>query len=71
MSKRYPNLKNNESAFPHIGNVDVFKYDNDLDYARFDYSQMQILVCSVPWDLSLIHIPSPRDRQKSRMPSSA
>ena len=24
-----------------------------------------------PWDLSLIHTPSPRDRQKSRMPSSA
>lgn len=56
MSKRYPNLKNNESAFPHIGNVDVFKYDNDIDYARFDYSQMEILVCSVPWDMGEAHI---------------
>ena len=56
MSKRYPNLKNNESAFPHVGNVDVFKYDNDLDYARFDYSQMEILVCSVPWDMGEAHI---------------
>lgn len=35
-------LKHNESDFPHIGNVDVFKYDNDFDYGRFDAIQMEL-----------------------------
>ncbi len=34
-------------------------------------SCMNMIRKTVPLDLSLIHIPSPRDRQKSRMPSSA
>ena len=34
----------------------------DVNFPYDDFSSM---------DLSLIHIPSPRDRQKSRMPSSA
>ena len=49
-------LKNNESDFPHVGNVDVFKYDNDLDYGRFDYTQMTLQVCTVPWDMGEAHI---------------
>lgn len=36
------------SEFPHIGNVDVYKYDNTLDYARFK-SNARLKMCNVPW----------------------
>lgn len=49
-------LKHNESEFPHIGNVDVFKYDNDFDYGRFDATQMELQICTVPWDVGEAHI---------------
>lgn len=49
-------LKHNESAFPHLSNVDVFKYDNDFDYGRFDAVQMELLICTVPWDVGEAHI---------------
>ena len=49
-------LKHNESEFPHIGNVDVYKYDNAFDYERFNATQMGILLCSVPWDMGEAHI---------------
>ena len=49
-------LKHNESDFPHLGNVDVFKYDNDFDYGRFDATQMELQICSVPWDVGEAHV---------------
>lgn len=49
-------LKHNESEFPHLGNVDVFKYDNDFDYGRFDATQMELQICTVPWDVGEAHI---------------
>lgn len=49
-----PHMKS--SAFPHYKNVNVYKYDNELDYRRYDYSQMDILVCNVPWDMGEAHI---------------
>lgn len=49
-------LTHNESEFPHISNVDVFKYDNDFDYGRFDYTQMELQICTVPWDMGEAHI---------------
>ena len=52
----YNYLKNNESDFPHISNVDTYKYDNDFDYGRFDYTQMQLILCTVPWDMGEAHI---------------
>lgn len=52
----YNYLTNNESDFPHISNVDTFKYDNDFDYGRFDYTQMELTLCSVPWDMGEAHI---------------
>ena len=52
----YNFLKGNESDFPHVGNVDVFKYDNGFDYGRFDATQMELLVCTVPWDMGEAHI---------------
>lgn len=49
-------LKNNESEFPHLGNVDVFKYDNDFNYGRYDAVQMELQICTVPWDVGEAHI---------------
>lgn len=55
MSKNFPHLSNN-SEFPLLGNVDVYKYDNDFDYSRYDYTQMELQVCTVPWDMGEVHI---------------
>lgn len=52
----YNYLTNNDSEFPHIGNVNVYKYDNELDYKRFDAPQMTLQICSVPWDMGEAHI---------------
>ena len=49
MSKVFPHL--DDTKFPDAGNIDVYKYRNDFDYTRYDYSQMDILVCNVPWDV--------------------
>lgn len=56
MAPKFNYLKNNESAFPNVENVNVFKFDNNFDYARYNYSQMKITVCSVPWDMGEAHI---------------
>lgn len=53
---RFHKLKNNESDFPLIGNVDVYKYDNDFDYQRFNAAQMDLQICSVPWDVGEAHV---------------
>lgn len=53
---KYNFLPNNKSEFPHIGNVDTYKYDNNLDYGRFDYTQMSLQICTVPWDMGEAHI---------------
>ena len=53
---KYNFLPNNKSDFPHIGNIDTYKYDNDFDYGRFDYTQMTLQICSVPWDMGEAHI---------------
>lgn len=53
---KYNFLEHNESDFPHVGNVDVFKYDNNFDYERFNDIQMSLQVCSVPWDVGEAHI---------------
>lgn len=56
MSYKFPHLTNNESDFPQIETVDVYKYDNDFDYTRYDYDQMGLQICSVPWDMGEAHI---------------
>ena len=52
----YNFLPNNKSEFPHIENVNTYKYDNNFDYGRFDYTQMSLQICSVPWDMGEAHI---------------
>ena len=44
------------TKFPHGRNVDVYKFDNGFDYSRYDYDQMKITVCRVPWDMGEAHI---------------
>lgn len=56
MTARFPHLKNNESDFPYLEGVDVYKYDNSFDYSRYDYAQMKITVCKVPWDMGEAHV---------------
>lgn len=58
MGKKYPHLSKNgnSSAFPDVSGVRVFKYDNDMDYARFDHTQMVITCCHVPWDMGEVHV---------------
>lgn len=49
-------LTHNESDFPHLQNVDVFKFDNNFDYRRFNATQMTLTLCSVPWDMGEAHV---------------
>lgn len=54
MADRFPHL--NDSNFPDLGNVNVYKYKNEFDYYRYDDLQMQIQMCNVPWDMGEAHI---------------
>ena len=56
MGGRFHRLTNNQSDFPHLDNVDTYKYDNDLDYGRFNCTQMELLICKVPWDVGEAHV---------------
>lgn len=56
MSKNFPKLSHNHSDFPNLANVDVYKFDNDFDYGRYDYTQMELMICTVPWDMGEAHI---------------
>lgn len=56
MSERFPHLTNNQSDFPNLESVNVFQYDNDFNYSRYDYTQMKVTVCTVPWDMGEAHV---------------
>lgn len=43
-------------GFPHGENVNPYRYNNELDYKRFDCTQMSLQLCSVPWDQGEAHI---------------
>lgn len=55
---RFPHLtaNGNRSEFPDVSGVNVYAYDNDFDYSRFDHVQMNITLCRVPWDMGEAHI---------------
>ena len=50
----FPHL--NDTRFPDVGNIDVYKYQNEFDYNRYDNAQMRIMLCSVPWDMGEAHV---------------
>lgn len=54
MSEKFPHLS--DTKFPNLSNVNVWKYQNNFDYEKFNDIQMHIKVCSVPWDLGEVHI---------------
>ena len=54
MARNFPHIA--DSEFPNVSNVDVYKYQNNIDYSRFDYTQMEITICSVPWDMGEAHV---------------
>ena len=50
----FPHMQ--ETEFPHLDNVNVYKYENELDYSRYDYTQMKLCICTVPWDMGEAHV---------------
>lgn len=54
-NNRFNKLRSN-SDFPLIGNVDVYQFDNGFDYQRYNSIQMQLQICTVPWDVGEAHV---------------
>ena len=50
----FPHL--DDTQFPHLNTVDVYKHRVDFDYSRYDNVQMIIRVLNVPWDLGEVHV---------------
>lgn len=50
----FPHL--DDTPFPNLESVDVYKFENTFDYSRFDNVQMIIRVLNVPWDLGEVHV---------------
>lgn len=50
------NYLHTDSDFPKLGNVNTYKYDNDFNYDRYNYTQMELQICTVPWDMGEAHI---------------
>lgn len=55
MANRFPHL-DNATDFPNPGNINVYEYENTYQYDRFDYAQMDIVLCKVPWDMGEAHV---------------
>ena len=51
---QFPRMNN--GSFPNIENVNVNQWVNDFDYSRYDYTQMKIMLCAVPWDMGEAHV---------------
>lgn len=50
----FPHL--DDTSFPDLGTVDVYKYRNEFDYRRYGYTQMRVTMCAVPWDMGEAHV---------------
>ena len=51
---QFPRMNN--GSFPNVDNVNVNQWVNDFDYSRYDYTQMKITLCAVPWDMGEAHV---------------
>ena len=51
---QFPRMNN--GSFPNIENVNVNQWVNDFDYSRYNYTQMKIMLCAVPWDMGEAHV---------------
>ena len=54
MGRNFPHI--NDTNFPDVDGVNVYQYANDFDYKRYDYSQMSLQLCTVPWDMGEAHV---------------
>lgn len=53
---RFHKLKDNNSDFPLLDNVKVYQFDNEFDYQRYNSIQMDLQICTVPWDVGEAHV---------------
>lgn len=53
MERDFPHL--GDTAFPHLSNVDVWKYRNNFDYGRWE-DNARIKMCSVNWDSGYVNV---------------
>nr|DAO18120.1 MAG TPA: Major tail protein [Bacteriophage sp.] len=53
MERDFPHL--GDTPFPHLSNVDVWKYRNNFDYGRWE-DNARIKMCSVNWDSSYVNV---------------
>ena len=51
----FPHMGDNQ--FPYIDNVDPYKFVNDFDYSRWEYSSISVKLMNVLWDNSLTNVP--------------
>ena len=54
MSDRYPHLK--DTQYPNLANSNVWQYEQEFDFSKFDDIQMHIKLCNVPWDIGEVHV---------------
>lgn len=47
MERNFPHI--GDTAFPHLSNIDVWKYRNNFDYSRWE-DNARIKLCAVSWD---------------------
>lgn len=53
MERDFPHL--GDTAFPHLSNVDVWKYRNNFDYGRWE-DNARVKLCSVNWDSGYVNV---------------
>ena len=51
----FPHMGDNQ--FPYIDNVDPYKFVNDFDYSRWEFSSINVKMMNVLWDNSLTNVP--------------
>lgn len=54
MSDKYPHLK--DTQYPNLANSNVWQYEQEFDFSKFDDIQMHIKLCNVPWDIGEVHV---------------
>lgn len=53
MERQYPHLGDTE--FPHLSNIDVWKYRNNFEYSRWE-DNARIKFCTVNWDSGYVNV---------------
>ena len=51
---KFPHIS--DTSYPDVESIDAYKWQNQVDYSQYNQTQMTLGVCSVPWDVGLIHV---------------